>query len=228
MTATGVLPVILSAMGAALWLWLALRLFYASRRREASRAGYFNEIAALFDAHEIVLLPTGFPRLKGWRNGKPLILTVLPDPLSFRKLPALWVVASLPTPLPVRASLDFMARPTGTETFSRFSELPHALPTPAWLPPWVAIRSDDATKVPPESFLRDHVDLFANPAVKELVISPNGLRLVFLAEEADRNRYLLFRDSELGNAPLSPRILMPLLDKLSAIASALKPCAMSK
>ena len=51
--------------------------------------------------------------------------------------------------------------------------------------------------------------LFADPLVKELVISPKGLRLVILAEEADRGRYLLFRDAEMGRMPLDPTGFCP-------------------
>ncbi|OZA06145.1 MAG: hypothetical protein B7Y02_15035 [Rhodobacterales bacterium 17-64-5] len=58
--------------------------------------------------------------------------------------------------------------------------------------------------------------------LKELVISPKGLRLVWLAEEADRTRYLAFRDSEMGKAPLPPARLEPLLNALLALRDDLK------
>ena len=59
--------------------------------------------------------------------------------------------------------------------------------------------------------------MFDDPKVKELVLSPKGLRIVLLAEEADRGRYLIFRDAEMGQTPLAPARLSPILDRLAAL-----------
>jgi hypothetical protein len=53
--------------------------------------------------------------------------------------------------------------------------------------------------------------------VKELVLAPEGLRIVWLADEAERGRYLLFREAELGQEPLAPHALSPLVARLRAI-----------
>jgi hypothetical protein len=144
-------------------------------------------------------------------------LQVIPDTLTFRKLPALWVLVTLPEPLPLKATLDLMTRPSGNEPFSHFSTLGQSLPSPADLPETVSVRSDDATLIPPVDLIARHFDLFADPQVKELVLSPKGLRIVILAEEADRSRFLIFREAEMGMTPLSPARLSPLLDRLRAI-----------
>ena len=208
---------LLAAAAAALALWLGIRLARASRLRAASRAAYFSVLGPLFSGGEIRLQPTGFPRMTGQRSGLAFDLQALPDSLTFRKLPALWVMVSLPQPLPVGATLDIMARPSGQEPFTRFATLPHSLPRPGFLPEGCAIRSDDATAVPPQSLLAAHADLFDDSRVKELLISPKGLRIVILAEEADRGRYLIFRDAEMGMTPLPPGRITPLLDRLAAL-----------
>ncbi|MFN3577030.1 MAG: hypothetical protein ACK4TJ_08640 [Tabrizicola sp.] len=202
---------------AALGLWLALRLIGESRRRAATRAGYFEAVKPLFDGGETRLQPTGFPRMTGRRGGLAFDLQAIPDTLTFRKLPALWVLVTLPEPLPLDATLDLMARPSGNEPFSRFASLPQSLPTPPHLPREIAIRTDDAARVPLARLIVDHADLFRDPCVKELVLSPKGLRIVILAEEADRGRYLIFREAEMGRSPLSPARLEPLLDRLAAL-----------
>jgi hypothetical protein len=69
--------------------------------------------------------------------------------------------------------------------------------------------------------IRAQSGLFADERAKELVISPKGLRIVWLAEEADRGRYLLFRDAELGHRPLARDVLSPLLTRLGALARTL-------
>jgi hypothetical protein len=211
-------PLLPLALGfAALGLWLALRLIREGRARAEARARYFSAVKPLFDGGETRLQPTGFPRMTGRRAGLAFDLQVVPDTLTFRKLPALWVLVTLPEPLPLDATLDLMARPSGNEPFTRFADLPQSLPTPPDLPKELAIRSDDATRIPPADLVARHADLFQDPKVKELVLSPKGLRIVILAEEADRGRYLIFREAEMGRAPLPPSRLEPLLDRLTAI-----------
>lgn len=202
---------------AALGLWLALRLIREASARSHARARYFSAVKPLFDGGESRVQPTGFPRMTGRRKGLAFDLQAIPDTLTFRKLPALWVLVTLPEAMPLDATLDLMARPLGNEPFTRFADLPQSLPTPPDLPKDIAIRSDDATRIPPPDLIARHADLFADPRVKELVLSPKGLRIVILAEEADRGRYLIFREAEMGRAPLAPARLEPLLDRLAAL-----------
>ncbi|NHB76217.1 hypothetical protein [Rhodobacter calidifons] len=202
---------------AALGLWLAFRLIRESRARTQSRAAYFDAVKPLFDGGESQMQPTGFPRMTGRRAGLAFDLQAIPDTLTFRKLPALWVMVTLVEPLPLEATLDLMARPSGNEPFTRFATLPQSLPTPPGLPGEIAIHSDDARRIPTPDLIARHADLFQDPRVKELVLSPRGLRIVILAEEADRGRYLIFREAEMGRTPLSPARLEPLLDRLAAI-----------
>lgn len=202
---------------AAIGLWLALRLIRETRSRAQTRAAYFDAVKPLFDGGETRVQPTGFPRMTGRRQAISFDLQAIPDTLTFRKLPALWVLVTLPEPLPLEATLDLMARPSGNEPFTRFATLPQSLPTPPELPKELAIRTDDATRIPPPDLIARHADLFEDPRVKELVLSPKGVRVVILAEEADRGRYLIFREAEMGRVPLSPSRLEPLLDRLAAI-----------
>jgi hypothetical protein len=202
---------------AALGLWLAFRLIREGRIRTASRAGYFDAVKPLFDGGETRIQPTGFPRMTGRRAGLAFDLQAIPDTLTFRKLPALWVLVTLPEPLPLDATLDLMARPSGNEPFTKFATQLQSLRTPPELPKDIAIRTDDAHRIPPSDLIARHVDLFADPRVKELVLSPKGLRIVILAEEADRGRYLIFREAEMGRSPLPPSRLEPLLDRLAAL-----------
>jgi hypothetical protein len=185
--------------------------------RARSRAAYLDAVKPLFDEGRTRLQPSGFPRMTGRRRGLAFDLQAVPDTLTFRKLPALWVLVTLPEPLPLTATLDLMARPSGNEPFTKFAALPVSLPTPPDLPRDIAIRADDAAGVPPPEIVARHADRFADPRVKELVLSPKGLRIVILAEEADRSRYLLFREAEMGRTPLDPARLEPVLDRLAAL-----------
>ena len=193
---------------------MRLPLLNAARRRTASRAAYFCDIAPLFDRSVTQTQPTGFPRMTGHLGPNAFDLQALPDSLTFRKLPCLWVMLTLPEPMPVTATLDIMARPLGHETFSHYASLPYTIPLPASLPETTVIRTDNPTLAPG---LPDQTALFADPTIKEMLISPKGLRLVILAEEADRGRYLIFRDAELGHTPMPDGRIQPLIEALLAI-----------
>ncbi|GAB1361681.1 hypothetical protein MASR1M32_09170 [Rhodobacter sp.] len=208
---------LIAIAAAALLLWLTWRLAQAQRQRRLTRAGYFDALRPLFDSVRGKIEPSGFPRVSARRGEHGFDLQAVTDTLTFRKLPALWVMVSLPEPLPLAATLDIMARPSGQEPFTHFTTLPQMLPAPEGTPEGLALRSDNATGLPSESLIARHSQIFADKKVKELLISPKGLRLVILAEEADRGRYLIFRDAEMGIVPISPARIAPLLDSLLAL-----------
>ncbi|MFN0114356.1 MAG: hypothetical protein ACKVPY_06735 [Paracoccaceae bacterium] len=208
---------LIAVLAAGLAIAFGASLRRAMAARAAARARAFDQLARRFDAFESRLQPTGFPRATATLAADAFDLQLVPDALAFRKLPALWLMVSLPAPLPLRATLDILARPSGLETFSGHAALPVTLPTPAFLPPGTAVRSDGEGGGVPETLVERHAGLFADARVKELVISPKGLRIVTLLEEADRTRYLLYRDAELGRAPVAPERVLPLCAALAAL-----------
>lgn len=212
---------LLAALVATLVLLLAWTTIKANRARSLARAGYFSQIESLFDSATTRTQPTGFPRMTGHLGTHAFDVQVVIDSLTFRKLPALWVMLSLPEPVPVNATLDIMVRPTGQEPFSHFATLPQSLPALNGLPEGSAIRSDDAANLPGAAVLEPHLSVFADPMVKELVVAPKGIRLVILAEEADRGRFLIYRDAEMGSKPLHPARLSPLIDAILALRKTL-------
>ncbi|WP_054007143.1 hypothetical protein [Cypionkella psychrotolerans] len=201
---------------------IAVRLRGQSAKRFAVRGRYFAAVEPLFDAPIVALAPTGFPRLSGRYQGALFDLQVVPDTLTYRKLPALWLLVTLAEPTPVRATLDVMLRPRGVEPFSNFRDLAVQIATPPGFPEDCAIRSDAPKAAPPAELVLKHLERLDADLLKELVISPKGLRLVWLAEEADRTRYLAFRDAEMGKVPLAPALLEPLLAALLALRDDLK------
>ena len=104
---------------AAIWAVLAAAtagvVLVLLRRAQAVRAlrrgAFLDAAAVLFQRVRIAVAPTGFPRLAGWHEGAEFDIQVVPDTLSLRKLPALWVLVSLPGPLPVTRTVDVLLRP---------------------------------------------------------------------------------------------------------------------
>lgn len=203
-------------------LYLLRQTLRARRLRETARAGYFDAVAPLFDEVRRQIQASGFARMAGRWRGMAFDLQAVPDTLTFRKLPSLWVLVTLTEPQPLASTLHILARPGQNDSFTRFTEMPRSLPLPQGFPEWVALRCDHGAGLPSEELVAGLAGLFANPALKEVVISPKGLRLVFLAEEADRGRYLLFRDAEMGLTPLARARLLPQLEVLADLSRRLK------
>ena len=191
--------------------------------RAARRAAYFDLCQPLLSDLRHGKSDHGFARLAGRYQGRLFDLQALPDALSYRKLPCLWLMATLTEPMPVAGTISLMMRPSGAEVFSRFSTLPLQVGLPPGFPEHAVLRCDRAGDLSPVDLLARAQDLFTQPEAKELVLSPKGLRIVWLAEQAARTRYLIFCDSELGHQPLEQAVLRPLLDRLVSLADDLCP-----
>jgi len=220
------LPTVLVLGGLAL-LFAAIAWYLRGRAqlRADLRAGYFAAVAPEFSNLRQAVADTGFPRLSGVWQGDTFDLQAVPDTLTFRKLPALWLLVTLPAPQPVRGTLDMLLRPMGTEPFTHFMQLPTQIATPPGFPPEAVLRCDDPTALPPADLVARHVAGLDKTRLKELVISPKGLRIVWLMEEADRTRYLIFRDAEMGANALPPAQLRPLLTALQSLRDDLSETA---
>ncbi|WP_112310833.1 hypothetical protein [Pseudogemmobacter bohemicus] len=194
---------------------LALRLSRATRARRAWREGYFELITPHMTALRRAVMPTGFARVSGQIGGVLTDLQLVPDTLTWRKLPTLWLLITQPGALPVSQRIDLMVRPRGVEPFSTFDALPHQTILPQDFPFDASLRSERALSPDEADLLFRHLHLLQDPRIKELILAPEGLRLTFFADEAERGRYLIFREAEMGKEPLEPETLAPLLDALA-------------
>ena len=218
------LILILLALGLALWCLQTLRaVLVAAPARKAARAGYFAASVSLMKDLRQQIQPTGFARMAGRYRDLSFDLQALPDTLTFRKLPALWVMVTVTEPQPLSGETHIMSRATGQESFSTYAQMPVAVTLPQGFPPNCTLRCTDPAALPAAEILSKIAQLFADPTVKEAVLSPKGLRLVILAEEAERTAYLLFRDAELGRAPLPTQRLQALLETLADLHFAHDP-----
>ncbi|NBO21460.1 MAG: hypothetical protein EBU97_05965 [Rhodobacteraceae bacterium] len=213
-------PVLIVALGLLIWFLLTARRFWqAAMQRRAARAGYLAQAEALLTTPRRQMQDSGYLRIAGQWQGGAFDLQVVPDTLSYRKLPCLWLLVSRTDPLPALAGeVRIMARASGLEAFSTFSSLPIEVTLPPGFPPDCTLRCTDPQHVPPLAVL-DHVaGLMADPRVKEVVLSPKGLRIVILAEEGARGAYLIHRDAEFATEPLDAALVARRMQDLRALA----------
>lgn len=209
----------IAALVAALALGRMLVRGIADYRRRARalaerRAGCFDALSPRLTR----LQPSGFARAALTHQGHDFDLQLVPDALSFRKLPCLWLLTTLTEAQPLKAETRIMARASGLEPFSTFADMPFEVALPPGFT-GCTLRTTDPSALPD---LAPIAALFADPKVKELTLSPKGLRLVTLAEEAPRTAYLLYREAALPERPLDATLVRATMERLCALAAQLK------
>jgi hypothetical protein len=197
----------------ALYVWDATR----ARRQ---RSGFFSESLALFARYRVTLGGQAFPVLEGRYGNTDVRLELILDDMAWRKLPSLWLKATVFKPNPARGVLDFLMRPQGGEFYSPSGDMVHRVSIPKAWPQNAILCADRTEEVSSLGLLDPHMDLFDDPRAKELVTSPRGVRLVYQAAQAERAHYLVLRQARFENNKLDPVLVRSLLDRAIAIAAA--------
>ncbi len=211
---------------AALLLALAFHLRHLVRKSrakasEASAAGRAGIIAAVGDAKDVSSGTAGVVTFAGTWNGYRVQIRTIVDTLATRKLPAFWLSVTITEKIRMPATFDMMMRPGSATTFSNFDHLPYTLQTPASFPEGAVIRTDrDGVRLPLD-IIAAHLGAFADGRAKELLVTENGVRIVWLLAEADRARYGVFRQAEFSGATIDPALIEALLAEASSLRAAI-------
>ncbi len=196
------------------------------RRLLAGRAMLLDRVRGLLDAPRLDMRRDGFPKLSGRHRGHEVRLELTADGLAARKLPSLWLEATVLAPLPHEGVLDYLVRPAGTEVFSPSHWLDERVELPEdWPQEAAMLRTDDARHMPPLDVVGRHLRLFDDPRVKELLVTPRGVRFVYQADEAVRSQYLLLRQARFDAGPVPPALAANLLDAAIALVDDLRDAA---
>lgn len=190
---------------------------YDRERYRRRRAELFADCLPLFERYRVIQEGVGFPVLEGNFQGFAVRLEPVLDTIAMRKLPSLWLLATVLAPLPYGGVLDILMRPQNIEFYSPSERLDHSLKTPPGWPTHAAIRSDDPEHMPPYERLEPHLRLFDDPRVKELLITPRGVRIVYQVWQGERAYYLVLRQAEFHASRIEPDIVRGLLEQAIAI-----------
>lgn len=182
-------------------------------RAQAERDSFFAPALALFDGYRVTRRELDYPVLIASYRGFEVVLEPVVDQVAVRKLPVLWLKVGVRAPIPYRGVFDYLARVAGTEFYSPSAELPVRVEVPEGWPPHAVIRSDDPEAMPPPERLSPHMALFEDPRAKELLVTPKGVRLVYLIAEARRATYLFLRSADFRSTQLAPELARSLLDR---------------
>lgn len=215
----------LASLAVALLGLLALGLVW--RRDQAAARGrrdrFLDDCRPLFERGTVTRGATAYPTLRGRHRGRTVTLFPFVEALTPRKLPSLWLAMRLDGPTGAWGTLDVLMRPVGVEFYSPSAELPHRIdPPPGW-PDGAVVKCDGPDALPDGPALESIGALLHDPRLKEVLITPTFLRLVWQADEGDRGGYLLFRQARFAADRLDPRRLEGWLGRLHALDDALRP-----
>lgn len=204
-------------------LWLMHRRHRATVKR--ARTSFFDDCLPLFDSYRVTQDDIDFPVLAGRYRGYSVRLQPIVDHVAVRKLPSLWLLVTVQGDIPYEGVFDFLARPLNTEFYSPSASLGAAVEIPPGWPQHAAIRSDAPGRMPPMDLLRPHIALFDDPKMKELLVTPRGVRLVYQANEAARAHYLVLRQAQFEDIVIPAGLVRRLLESAIAVHQTLAPGA---
>lgn len=158
----------------------------------------------------------GFPYLEGSFAGRAATVQLIRDDATMRKLPSLWISATLRQALPAWPTVDVVARHRSSEFFTPALELPHRLPLPPHWPDELLIKSSEP--IAPLSALESQViEFFADPRAKEILVTPRGVRVRYQLAQARRAEYLVLRAGEFDEDAAEPELIRQLLARAHGI-----------
>jgi hypothetical protein len=147
-----------------------------------------------------------FPRLVGSHGGRAIHVDLVPDTMTIRRLPQLWLSVTMLDARPALPGLSVLVRQTGNEFYALTDDFERRLEAPAGFPDEVMIRAADTR---------------AQARVKEIAITAKGLRIVRQAGEGRRGEHLLLRQAIFDAAAVPASDLEAALSALDALRAAI-------
>ena len=102
------------------------------RALRAARSSILDAVEGQFRSAQLTTDDAGFPRLAGVISGRHLRLDLIPDTMTIRRLPQLWLAVTDVQPLPlVNRGVAILVRPSGADYYSLTERMTHRLDPPA-------------------------------------------------------------------------------------------------
>jgi len=186
-----------------------------------SRAALLSDCNKVMTISETQFDRAGYAAIKGDFSGSPISLRLEVDNLTARKIPVMWLHISMPRQDKAGGSLDILVRPQVNDVYSPSWNWNRGVkPLSGW-PQHARYMSKDnipnLTKID-----ADVRTLFADERTKELVLTPDSVRLTYLIRQADRGHYLLLRSIEFDHSPIDSDEIAALSRQLRHLVSSLK------
>jgi hypothetical protein len=217
------MPLTLAFFGAAGIIAVALLARREAQVAAATRHSILNPALDVLDAPKLSIQACGFPKVEGRSKGRPFHVSLIPDTLTFRRLPQLWLDVTLKRELPsLRGSIAVLVRPSGADYYSLTERLDDRMEQPVGFPEACLIKGQGPgaqqilKRIAPYA-----AGLLADPKIKELAITPHGVRIVRQLSQGNRGSHLILRQSVFEGATLEPAELKSLMHAVTKIENML-------
>lgn len=190
------------------------------RRSLAARRQLFDACRGVLEDETWSAADDGFPAIEGQAFGRRVKAVLIPDTMVMRRLPQLWLSATMFESVPRSASLSILSRHSGNEFYSATLELPMRIEPPAGLPLDVLVRGDGPAAERLCHQLAPVLSrLLADPRCKEITLTPKGVRIVRQVAEGQRGEHLLLRQVVFGDVMVERPAFVATLSDLAELAS---------
>lgn len=189
----------------------------------ALRHRLLDEAAGLLSEAEIAAGPDHFPVATGRiADGRRVKIELIGDSMITRRLPQLWLRVTLyETARGDRPLIGALARPTGGEYYSLVHDMREWMAPPKTGTSMLMRGDGSATPWQAEHVRRRFSTLFADPQVKEAVISPNGVRIMRQAAQGERAAHLFLRQSRFAIASVPAEDISTAIEMAGALTEVL-------
>jgi hypothetical protein len=212
------IPLVATLFGVAA---LVLLHRYERSYKKRTRALFFFDCLDLLQSYRVTQDDISYPLLVGRYRGYDIRMEPVIDHMAWRKLPVLWLKVTVLTEIPYSGVVDLLMRPHGAENFTPSSDLEYPVKLPENWPQDGLLNTDDPDGMPPLDLIAPHLGLFADDKMKELVVTPNGVRLVARIWQAVRANYVTFREIKFMGDRIDRELARELLDGAIAISRSL-------
>ena len=212
------LPWVATLVGVATLIFLYR---YERNQKKRTRALFFADCLDLLQSYRVTQDGVAYPVLVGRYRHYEIRMEPVIDHMAWRKLPLLWLKVTVFTDIPYRGVIDLLMRPHGAENFTPSHDLDYDVEIPQGWPQEGVLRTDFPDCMPPLEVLTPHLALFDDDRMKELVVTPKGVRVVGRIFQAVRANYVTFREIKFPGEQVNKEFVRELLEAAIGIAEAL-------
>jgi hypothetical protein len=194
------------------------------RRACQRRASLLNACADILDGSRLTHSGDGFPRLTGRYRGLAVDVRLICDNMTNRRLPQLWLQVTVLERRPDVEAFAALVRPSGYEFYSLTGTFDHVIEPPPLFPEEIIMRGETSTagrtfdRVAPAM-----AGILADPRVKEIAVTREGLRITSQSSEGRRGEHLLLRQAVFDNAEVPAELLEKSLAEIESLRALLGP-----
>lgn len=187
------------------------------------RLGLFDRCLDTCDGASISLDETGYPRLVASHRGCELQAELIPDTMTMRRLPQLWLSVTHMVAAPGRAGFALLNRPSGNDYFSMTNRFGVPLDIPLGMPHEILARgAGNLSQALLDRGAAPLGRIFADPRVKEIAVTDRGVRIIIQNAQGRYGEHLLLRQAAFDNPVVAPDLLLTVVGHIDSLHSALR------